>query len=122
VFSPIGLALPLVKDGRLVALAVSTAARAPALPEVPTLAEAALPGFEFDTWYGLFAPAATPRLLLARISSEVSHLLTSPEVKERLATRGSVAKSSTPQEFDRFVRSEMEKLAGIVKAAGVKAQ
>ena len=122
VFSPIGLAIPLVKDKRLVALAVSTASRSPALPDVPTLAESALPGFEFDTWYGLFAPGTTPRHLVALISKEVGQALSQPDVLERLATRGAVPKASTPEAFDRFVRAEIEKLGRIVRAAGVKAQ
>jgi tripartite-type tricarboxylate transporter receptor subunit TctC len=122
VFSPIGLALPLVKDGRLMALAVSTAARAPALPDVPTVAEAGLPGFEFDTWYGVFAPGATPHPIRALISKEIARMLTLTDVLERFAARGSVAKASTPEEFDRFVRSEVAKLARTVKAAGVSIQ
>lgn len=122
VFSPMGLAAPLVKDRKLVALGVSTAVRSPALPDVPTIAEVALPGFEFDTWYGVFAPGATPRAVVARISSDIVRLLSSPEVRDRMAVRGAVPKPSTPDEFDKFVRSEVGKLARIVKAAGVKAQ
>lgn len=122
VFSPIGLALPLVKDKKLLALAVSTASRSPELPDVPTVAEAALPGFEFDTWYGLFAPAATPRLLVARVSEDVARILSLPDIKERLTARGAVPKASAPDEFDKFVRAEVEKLASIVKAAGVEAK
>jgi tripartite-type tricarboxylate transporter receptor subunit TctC len=121
-FAPIGLGLPLIRDRRLVALAVSTAARSPALPDVPTVAEAGLPGFEFDTWYGLFAPAKTPRPLVLRISNEVSRILNAPEVRERFASRGAVPRASSPEEFDRFVRAEIEKLARIVRAAGVKVE
>src|SRR5207253_351863 len=102
--------------------AVSTASRAPALAEVPTVAEAGLPGFEFDTWYGVFAPGATPRTLVNRISADIVRVLNLPEVRERLAVRGAVPKPSTPDEFDRFVRTDIDKLARIVKAAGVKAQ
>jgi tripartite-type tricarboxylate transporter receptor subunit TctC len=122
VFSPIGIALPLVKDKRLIALAVSTAARAPALPEVPTVAEAALPGFDFDTWYGLFAPGTTPPALVTRVSADVAKIIALPEVRAQIAGRGAVPKPSTPEEFERFVRTDIEKLGRIVKAAGVKAQ
>ncbi len=122
VFSPIGLAIPMVRDRKLLALAVSTATRSPALPEVPTLAEAALPGFEFDTWYGVFAPAATPRAIVQQISADVNRVLNLPDVRERFSTRGAVPRGSAPEEFDRFVRAEVEKLAKIVKAAGVKAE
>ena len=120
VFSPIGLALPLVKDKRLLALAVSPATRSPALPDVPTVAEAGVPGFAFDTWYGLFAPAQTPRHVLHQISAEVARMLKLPDVKERYDLRGAVPRPSTPEEFNKFVKSEYDKLAAIVKAAGVK--
>jgi len=122
VFSPIGLAIPMIRDRKLVPLGVSTAARSPALPEVPTIAEAALPGFDFDTWYGLFAPGTTPRPLVAQISADVNRVIALPDVREKFSTRGAVPRASTPQEFDRFVRAEIEKLARVVKAAGVKAE
>jgi tripartite-type tricarboxylate transporter receptor subunit TctC len=120
VFSPIGLAVPLVKDRKLVALAVSTATRCSALPDVPTVAEAGVPGFEFDTWYGLFVPSATPRAITRQISAEVRRVLNLPEVKAQLASRGAVPRPSAPEEFDAFVRAEIEKMAGIVKAAGLR--
>jgi tripartite-type tricarboxylate transporter receptor subunit TctC len=120
VFSPMGIGLPLIKDKRLVALAVSTARRSPALPELPTVAEAGVPGFEFDTWYGLFAPAKTPRPVLARLSREVSRALDAPDVKARFAARGAVPKPSTPEQFDEFVRAEAVKLGKVVRAAAIK--
>jgi tripartite-type tricarboxylate transporter receptor subunit TctC len=120
VFSPIGLALPLVKDRKLMALGVSTASRSPALPEVPTIAEAALPGFEFDTWYGVFAPAATPPRIVTLVSAEIGRILSTPEIKERLAVRGAVPRPSTPEAFAGFVRTEVDKLGKVVKAAGLK--
>lgn len=121
VFSPIGVGLPLIKDRRLTALAISTAARSPALPDVPTVAEAGLPGFEFDTWYGLFAPAKTPRHVVRQMSDEVLRILNMPDVRERFTLRGAVARASSPEDFDKFVRAEVDKLGKIVKAAGVKA-
>jgi len=120
VFSPIGLALPLVRDKRLLALAVSPATRSPALPDVPTVAEAGLPGFEFDTWYGLFAPAKTPAQVVRQISAEVARILKLPDVKERFDVRGAVARPSTPEEFNQFVRAEFAKLGTVVKAANLK--
>ena len=122
VFSPIGIAVPLVKDKRLIALGITTATRSPALPDVPTIAETGLSGFEFDTWYGLFAPGKTPQPILARIATDVARALDSADVKEKLAVRGAVPKRSTPQTFERFVRAETEKLAKIVRAAGIKPQ
>jgi tripartite-type tricarboxylate transporter receptor subunit TctC len=120
VFSPIGLALPLVRDKRLLALAVSPATRSPALPDVPTVAEAGLPGFEFDTWYGLFAPAKTPAQVVRQISAEVARILKLPDVKDRFDVRGAVARPSTPEEFNQFVRAEFAKLGTVVKAANLK--
>src|SRR5262249_10464579 len=81
-FAPIGIAIPLLKDKRLLALGVTPAARSPALPDVPTIAEAGVPGFEFDTWYGIFAPGTTPRPLVAQISSDIAKAITSPDVRE----------------------------------------
>jgi tripartite-type tricarboxylate transporter receptor subunit TctC len=120
VFSPLGLALPLVKEKKLVALGVSPAVRSRALPEVPTIAEAGVPGFEFDTWYGIFAAAAVPRPLISKISQDVAKALALPDVQERFATRGAVPKPSTPEEFDTFIRAETAKLGKIIKAAGIK--
>lgn len=120
VFAPIGIAIPLVKEKRLLALGVTPGARSPALPEVPTIAEAGVPGFEFDTWYGVFAPGTTPKALVAQISADIARAISSPEVKARLATRGAVAKPSSPEEFDRFVRSEIDKLGKLIRSAGVK--
>ena len=122
VFSPMGLAIPMIRDRKLVALAVSTAARSPALPDVPTLAEAALPGFDFDTWYGVFAPASTPKPIVQQVSADINRALGLADVRERFATRGAVPRGSAPEVFDRFVRTEVEKLGKIVRAAGVKAE
>jgi len=122
VFSPIGIGLPLIKDRRLVALAISTATRSPVLPDVPTVAEAALPGFEFDTWYGLFAPARTPRAVITRLSGDMISVLEQPNTRERITNRGAVPKPSTPEQFNKFVRDEVAKLGAVVKAAGIKVE
>ena len=120
-FSPIGNVLPFVKDKRVSALAVTTLARSPSLPDVPTVAEAAaLPGFDFDQWYGLFAPVKTPRPIIEQLSKEMARVLAMPDIREKLATRGSVAKSSTPEEFDRFVRAETDKVTKVIKDGGIK--
>lgn len=119
-FAPIGNTLALIKDKRLVPLAVSMLTRSPSLPDVPTIAEAAIPGFDWDQWYGLFAPAKTPRPIVNQISTEMARALALPEVKERLAARGSVPKPSTPAEFDKFVRAEVEKVTKVIKDGGIK--
>ena len=120
-FAPIGNVLPFVKDKRVIALAVTTLARSPSLPDVPTVAEAAaLPGFDWDQWYGLFAPAKTPRPLVDQLSKEMARVLSIADIREKLAIRGSVTKASSPQEFDRFVRAETDKVNKVIKEGGIK--
>ena len=119
-FAPIGNVLPFVADKRVVALAVTTIARSPSLPDTPTIAETVLPGYDWDQWYGLFAPAKTPRPIVEQLSKEMARVLAMPEIKQLLATRGSLAKSSTPDEFDRFVRAETEKTTRVIKEGGIK--
>lgn len=121
-YAPIGNTLPFIKDKRLTALAVSTAARSPALPDVPTIAEAALPGYVFDHWYGMFAPAKTPRTVVNQLSQEVARVLNIADVKDKISARGAVVKPSSPEAFDKFVRSEVEKITKVMKAGGVKVQ
>jgi tripartite-type tricarboxylate transporter receptor subunit TctC len=120
-FSPLVPATPFVKEGRLLALAVSTAQRSPVLPEVPTVAEAALPGFEYDQWYGILAPRATPKPVLNQLSQEIARILDLPDVRKTFQTQGAVAKPSTPEQFDAFIRVEIDKLAKVIKAAGARA-
>ena len=119
-FAPIGNTLPFVKDKRLSALAVSTAARSPALPDVPTIAEAALPGYVFDQWVGMFAPAKTPRPVVSQLAQEIARIVNLPDVKEKITVRGAAVKTSAPEEFDKFVRAEVEKITKVMKAGGVK--
>ena len=119
-FAPPGPALPLIKDGRLLALAVGSAQRSPLLPDVPTVAEAALPGFAYDLWSGLFAPANTPRQIVNQINQEVTRVMNLPDIKEQLLNQGLVHIKRTPEEFDRFVRAEVAKLNNVIKVAGIK--
>jgi tripartite-type tricarboxylate transporter receptor subunit TctC len=121
-FSSPGPALPFIKNGRLLALAVGSAQRSPVLPDVPTVAEAALPGFEYELWQGLFAPARTPRSIVNQINQEVARIMNLPDIKEQLLAQSLVHRPNTPDEFDRFVRAEVEKLSNIVKVAGIKVQ
>jgi tripartite-type tricarboxylate transporter receptor subunit TctC len=118
-FAPIGNALGMVRDGRLVPLAVSTSARVPSLPEVPTLAEAGVP-LDWDQWYGLFAPAKTPPQIVSQLSREVARVLTQPDVRERIANRGSVPKPSTPEEFAAFVRAEVAKVGKVIRDGNIR--
>jgi len=100
---------------------VSTIDRSPILPDVPTVAEAAaLPGFDVDLWYAMFAPAKTPRAIVARLSAEVRKILETPDVRQRMAAQGVVARHSTPAELDRFLREEVERLGKVVRDSGAK--
>jgi tripartite-type tricarboxylate transporter receptor subunit TctC len=121
-FSPISAALPQVREGKLAALGVSTARRSSALPEVPTVAESGLPGFDYNLWVGVFAPAGTPADLVDKINRDVLGLLATPEVKERLAALGADAMPMTPAEFRRFVQQEIVESGKVIKAAGIVAQ
>ena len=121
-FAPPLATMPLVKSGRLLALAVTTRERLSMAPDIPTVAEAALPGFEYDGWYGMLAPAKTPRAFVNAISKEVGRILQLPDVRERIASQGATPRSSTPDAFDRYVREEIGKRSTIFKAAGTKVE
>ncbi|HEV8256579.1 MAG TPA: tripartite tricarboxylate transporter substrate binding protein [Casimicrobiaceae bacterium] len=121
-FSPISAALPFVRDGKLVALAVSTAKRSGALPNVPTVAEAGLPGFDYSLWVGMFAPAGTPAEVVDKIARDVRTVAQSTDVKERFAALGAEQMPMTASEFKQFVDSEITESAKVIKAAGIKAQ
>ncbi|MFO1413713.1 MAG: tripartite tricarboxylate transporter substrate binding protein [Burkholderiales bacterium] len=121
-FSPISAALPHIKEGKLVALGVSTAKRSSALPNVPTIAESGLPGFDYNLWIGLYAPAGTPTEIVDKINADVAKMLASPEVKERLAALGAEPLVMSPADFRKFMRDEIEESAKVVKAANIKAQ
>ncbi len=111
-----------LKDGKLVALAVSTPARIAALPEVPTIAEAGFPGGEFNFWVGLLAPAKTPRDIVARLNAEINRALRSPEMIERLAKLGGEPMSMSAPQFDAFIGQEYEVLGKVMRDAGAKPQ
>jgi tripartite-type tricarboxylate transporter receptor subunit TctC len=119
-FAPIGNVLGMIKDGRLVPLAVSTAGRSPSLPEVPALSESVAPGMDWDQWYGVFAPAGTPRPLVAQLAREVARVLAQPDMRERIAARGSVPKPSTPEAFDAFVRAEVTKVSRVIREGNIR--
>jgi tripartite-type tricarboxylate transporter receptor subunit TctC len=112
--------LPHVQSGRVKALAVTGAQRSALLPDVPTVAEAGLPGFEVTSWYGIVAPAKTPRNVIARLAEEVANVGRKPELRTRLAGQGLDLVTSTPEKFDALIRAEIEKWAKVLKAAGVQ--
>jgi tripartite-type tricarboxylate transporter receptor subunit TctC len=119
-FSTMPPALPQVKAGKLKALAVTSAKRSLTTPELPTIAEAALPGFEAITWYGMAAPAGTPAAIVKKLNAEVVKLLHLPEVKERLLATGTEASGTSPEEFAAYIKSEIVKWAKVVKASGAR--
>ena len=119
-FSPVLVAAGQLKAGRVVGLAVSTASRSPVFPDIPTVAEAGIPGFDYDQWYGLLVAAKTPKPLVNALNKEVVRILTLPEMKERMLTQGATPKPTTPAEFDAFIRSEVKRFAAVIIAAGAK--
>jgi tripartite-type tricarboxylate transporter receptor subunit TctC len=119
-FSPILVAAGQVKAGRAQALAVSTAKRSAMFPDVPTVAEAGVPGFDFDQWYGLLASAKTPRPLIRTVNNEVVRVLNLPDIKERMLTQGATPTPTTPEEFDAYIRSEVKRFAKVLIAAGAR--
>ena len=112
--------IPHVRGGRVRALGVTTAKRTQALPDIPTIAEGGLPGYESVQWSGLLAPAGTPRDIITALHKEVVDILHMPEAKERLASVGTELVASSPEEFAAFIRSETVKWAKVAKAAGIE--
>jgi tripartite-type tricarboxylate transporter receptor subunit TctC len=112
--------LPHIKSGRLRVLGVGSAKRVPALPDVPTISEAGVPGYEATNWWGIVAPAGTPRPVIERLHKELSVILASTETKKRFETEGGEAAQMSPEEFGRFIAAETEKWAKVVKEAGIK--
>jgi tripartite-type tricarboxylate transporter receptor subunit TctC len=121
-FAPISAALSNIRDGKLRPIAVSGARRSGSLPDVPTVAESGVPGFEFTLWFGVWGPAGMPADVVDKISKDVNRALADPGVRERLAKLGNDTMSMTPVEFSQFVRREVDDYARVIKAAGIKPQ
>src|SRR6185436_17746380 len=122
VFIGIPVPAPHIKAGRLRALAVLAKDRSPILPEEPTAAEAGLPDFDVTTWYGILAPAGTPRPIVTRLNAELVKIMRSPEMKERLATLATDPLTSTPEEFGAYIKREIAKWGDVIRKAGLKAE
>jgi tripartite-type tricarboxylate transporter receptor subunit TctC len=118
-FSPAETVMQHVQAGRLKALAVTSAHRFAALPDLPTVAEAGVPGYEAIGWFGLFAPAATPKDLVAKVSADANKVLADPEVKQKMLAAGAEPSGNTPQQFGHFVRAEMAKWMKLMKERGI---
>ncbi|MFO1282755.1 MAG: tripartite tricarboxylate transporter substrate binding protein [Burkholderiales bacterium] len=119
-FDNLPSALPQIRAGRLRALAVTSAQRASALPEVPTVAESGLPGFEASSWFGLLSPAGTPREVVQKVNSEIARWLATPEAKEKLASQGAIAAGGTPEDFVAHIAAESAKWQKVVRESGAK--
>ena len=121
IFSSAPTAVPQVRAGKIRGLAVTTARRSTALPDLPTVAETGLPGFEADNWYGFVTVAKTPNDLIKRLNTEIASALNTAEVKKLLFTQGLEVRTSTPAEFGAYMKSEYEKWAKVIQVAGLKA-
>jgi tripartite-type tricarboxylate transporter receptor subunit TctC len=113
-------ALQHVKSGRLRAIAVASAKRSASAPEIPTIAEAGVPDYAVESWYGALAPAKTPPAIVAKLNAAFAKVLESPQVKERLFAQGAEAASSSPAQFDRMMKDELAKWEQVIKSAGIK--
>ena len=121
VFATAATAVPQMKAGRIKGIAVSTAKRSALLPDLPTVAEAGLPGFEANNWYGVLVPAKTPRPIINRLNADVTRVLHLPDVKQFLFNQGLDANPGTPEQFGTYIKSETAKWAKVVKDSGAKA-
>ena len=121
-FPSVPTAMPYLKANRLRGLGVTTAKRTQALPDVPSIAEAGVPGYEATQWFGVLAPAGTPRPIIDRLNAEMIKMLKSPDVRERFISDGTDPAPTTPEEFAAYIKSETEKWTKVIKAAGIKPQ
>jgi tripartite-type tricarboxylate transporter receptor subunit TctC len=120
--APIPLALADIRAGNLIALGVTTKKRSALLPEVPTIAEAGVSGFDYPIWYGVWVPAGTPAAVVNKLAKDIARALAAPDVLDRLAKHGADPMSMTQPQFARFVLNESESASRIIKTAGIKPQ
>jgi tripartite-type tricarboxylate transporter receptor subunit TctC len=120
-FESILTGMPHVRAGRLRALAVTSAKRLPRVSDIPTVAEAGVPGYEVDPWFGVVAPAATPPSVISKLNQEIVRIIKLPDVEERIASTGAFALGSTPQQLGAFMRAEVAKWGKVIRAIGVRA-
>jgi tripartite-type tricarboxylate transporter receptor subunit TctC len=112
--------MPHVKSGKLRAIGVTTARRSPAMPDLPTIAESGLPGFEAPNWYGVLSTAGTPKPAIDKLNRELARIVTSPDVREKFAAQGAESGTDTPAEFARFIKAEIVKWAKVIRDAGLQ--
>jgi tripartite-type tricarboxylate transporter receptor subunit TctC len=119
-FANLVAVLPQAKADQVRALAVTGAKRSIAAPDVPTMAEAGLPGYEFTSWFGVLAPAKTPHAIVEKLNAEIVKALRSPEISARLSAEGAELIASTPEAFAQFLNSETAKWSKVIRAAGIQ--
>ena len=120
--APVVPALPFIRDGRLLPLAVTTVKRTLVLPDVPTIADSGLANYEYLDWWGLFAPSRTSKFVIDKLGRDTARILEDTEIRKQMLSQGAEARSSTPDEFERFVRSKIESAGKLVKVAGIHAE
>ena len=113
--------LPHVNAGKLRALATASGTRLSQLPNVPTIGEAGVPGYEFDAWYGFVTTGGTPKAIVDKLHDEIVKALNTPDVKERLSSAGVIIVGNSPEQFAQFIKTEMQKDGKVIKAANIKA-
>ena len=114
--------LPHLRSGRIKALGVSSAKRSPLAPEVTTIAEAGVPGFEYMTWYGMLVPAGTPRPIVERIQADTATIIHAPQARERFSTQGLDVYGNSPSEFQAYLGAELAKWDRVIRATGVRVE
>ncbi|MBL8301774.1 MAG: tripartite tricarboxylate transporter substrate binding protein, partial [Ideonella sp.] len=114
-------ALPHVQGGRLRAIAITSAQRSPLQPDLPTLAESGYPGFDVQSWFGIAAPAGTPRGVVERLNQELGKVMALPDVRKRLSELGATPEPGTPEQFRGWIAAEVKRWNGVVKSSGAKA-
>jgi tripartite-type tricarboxylate transporter receptor subunit TctC len=119
-FNSMPSVLQQVRAGKLKGIAVGSAKRSQAAPEIPTVSEAGLPGFEYVTWYGLFAPAATPKDIVATLNKEIVRMLADPQLAHRFASQGAEPASTAPAELAKFMRAEHERWKQVIKSGRIR--
>jgi tripartite-type tricarboxylate transporter receptor subunit TctC len=118
-FAPIPNAKELSEAGKVRAIAINSDKRAPQLPDVPTIAEAAVPGYKYESWFGVLAPAGTPPAILTQVSRDIAQVLKMPDMVEKLTTFGSIPAANSPEQFDAIIKSDTERYGKVLKDAGV---
>ena len=122
VFTPMQGPIALIRSGKLRALAVGGSVRSAILPDVPTVKESGIAGYDMRNWYGLLAPAGTPKSIIDKLNAAIVKVVNSPEIKEQFYTQGSEPTTNSPQEFSQFIRDETERMSKVVKTAGIKVE